>query len=87
MKSKVKERKEAGKLRNGMGFTREWKGFPSPLIPSPSKAKELNGMERRFEGNTLELLGKRHLLSKASFLFFKEKKANFFFFKEKLVGI
>jgi hypothetical protein len=72
MKSKVKERKEAGKQRNGMGLTREWKGFPSPFIPSPSKAKELNGMERRFEGNTLELLGKRLLISKAIFSFSKK---------------
>lgn len=75
MKSKVKEsqRKEAGKQWDGMGFTREWKGFPSPLIPSPSKAKELNGMERRFEGIPLELLGKIHFLNNAFICLFQGK--------------
>lgn len=77
MKSKLKERKAEGKQGSGMGLTREWKGFPSPWIPSPSKAKEWNGMERLFEGNTLELLGKIVIISKPIF----------FFFKENLVGI
>jgi hypothetical protein len=70
MKFKFKERKAEGKQGSGMGLTREWKGFPSPWIPSPSKAKEWNGMERLFEGNTLELLGNR--LIKSKFLFFQK---------------